>query len=195
MKKLFYAIYEKSQCFCLDEAGNFGKDTGSITTTGRCPQAGARIVYNGIKHTQKLAEFCAKSADAVSSVLHLGKTTLNSGHRHIQFNSTENLRALKKQSSLKASHHGRKEEDIKTDMLREHKKRGTIRESWRSKLSKGVDDRLFRLKLYVRREHNITENVNLITKKDSRLLEHKRAPIFLPTGADAKRPANAKTNT
>ncbi|XP_043190863.1 uncharacterized protein LOC122364505 [Amphibalanus amphitrite] len=178
--RLLYAIFDGGQCFCSEKAGDFGTNTGSITTTGRCPQKNARTVYNGMKHTQKLAQFCQRSNATASSVLHLGRTTLNAGHRTIEFNNTENLRALRKSSKLASTHLHRSEKDVKTDVVRQHKKRGTIKETWKSKLSKGVFDRLYRLKLHVRRAHNVTENVNLITKKDVRSSTHKRGPLFLP---------------
>ena len=37
-----------------------------------------------------------------------------------------------------ATHLSRFERDVKTDVVREHKKRGTIKETWKSKLSKGT---------------------------------------------------------
>ncbi|XP_037083173.1 uncharacterized protein LOC119103662 [Pollicipes pollicipes] len=177
--KFFFAIIEGGACFCTNKYGQFGNKTGYITTDGKCHKPGVRAIYNSLNHTHELVKFCGRKLKGSGITEFLQKKD-NTGHRFVDFKSSETLLARINSSSLAGTHVNSSDAEVAKTVNRWHKKNGTITTDWKSHLAAGPIKNQFRLRLHVKKLHNFTESLNLTTRQDAVMVHSARGVPFRP---------------
>lgn len=83
---------------------------------------------------------------------------------------------------IAATHLRRQQDDTRQRSLKVHSRKGSTKESWKSRLRKGLLDKQYRLRLHLRREHKVKEKIHLNSRKDIRSSVQKGREIIRETG-------------